>query len=170
MKNEKNIKRNNGKEKKKITKQNIIIAVLAILLLASLAFGMAGRHKDSRFQAEFEDEQIRETVKSEEGRGIEIPGYSKIIVNSDKKDVLVDIFNPEENEVYFKVNFILKDSGEKIFESKLIKPGQHLYDITLMRPLKKGTEDMIIEYETFAMDGNYSPRNGASVNCVLEVK
>ena len=76
--------------------------------------------------------------------------------------------NPGENEVYFKVKFILSESNEVIYESQLIKPGQHLYEIELNRELAEGEYNLVIQYETFLMDGSYSPRNGASVNCILK--
>ncbi len=159
--------------KKKLSKQNIVIILLLLALTASVVYGMVSRksqvaEEGETFEAVFEEEQTKATIEEDDGRGIKIPGYSTIVVEADKKNVNVDIMNPEENEVYFKVKFILSESGELIYESQLIKPGQHLYEIELVRGLAAGEYKLLIEYETFLMDGSYSPRNGASVNCILK--
>ena len=82
----------------------------------------------------------------------------------------VELSNPEENRVYFQITFLLGEEQKQIYQSKLIKPGDHLYEITLDRALDPGTYDLTIQYDTFSMDESYSPRNGASVNCILEAK
>lgn len=158
---------------KKLSKQNIIIAVLGVALIISIAFGVLSRRNAEKeagetFHAEFEAEQTKAEIEENDARGIKIPGYSTIVVEAGKKNVSVDIMNPEENEVYFKVKFILSESQELLYESQLIKPGQHLYEIELNRELEAGEYKLLIEYETFLMDGTYSPRNGASVNCILK--
>lgn len=116
---------------------------------------------------EFEDQQVQQTQPATQSRGIEIPGYSIIPVKADTTDVEVDLYNPESNEVYFQISFILKDTGDLLYESKLIQPGQHLYNITLNQPLAPGDYDITIQYATFSTDGSYSPRNGANVDCVI---
>ena len=157
---------------KKLPKQNIIIAVLSVSLASSIIFVFISRKKagDGKeyFNAVFEEEQTKTQTEEGDARGIKIPGYSSIVVEAGKKNVAVDIMNPGENEVYFKVKFILSESNEVIYESQLIKPGQHLYEIELNRELAEGEYNLVIQYETFLMDGSYSPRNGASVNCILK--
>ena len=70
--------------------------------------------------------------------GIQIPGYKTIIVAAGTKDVSVELVNPEENNVYFEISFYLPETKETIYTSKLISPGQTLYDITLERELEAG--------------------------------
>lgn len=94
----------------------------------------------------------------------------QIPVTAGSKEVSIDLSNPEENNVYFQITFLLGEEKEQIYQSKLIRPGDHLYEITLDRALDAGTYDLTIQYDTFSMDGSYTPRNGASVNCILEVK
>lgn len=122
------------------------------------------------FAPEFEQEQTQETVDASQTKGIKIPGYSTIPIVANAKEVDIDLYNPEENEVYFQIAFYLKDTKELIFESKLLKPGQHLYKISLTHPLEAGEYPITIQYSTFSTDGSYTPKNGAVVDCVLSAR
>ena len=155
-------------------KNKKVIAVVAILLivLAGLTIWKMSAPKGevTSFQPEFEEGQEQATSEGGIEAGIKIPGYSVIPVNAGSKEVSIDLTNPEENNVYFQITFLLGEEKEQIYQSKLIRPGDHLYNITLDRELEAGSYDLTIQYDTFAMDESYSPRNGATVNCVLEVK
>lgn len=147
------------------------IPVLILLLLGIFFYwkhyAASGPVTSNLPNPEFEAQQVQETQAAGQSRGIQIPGYSIIPVQADTTDVKVDLYNPEGNEVYFQISFILKDTGEVLYESKLIQPGQHLYDITLNQPLAAGDYDITIQYATFSTDGSYTPRNGANMDCVI---
>ena len=70
--------------------------------------------------------------------GIKIPGYPSITIAKDTEDVQMALMNPEGNPCYFKFELVLKDSGETIFESKYVKPGDCIYDVHLNKPLAEG--------------------------------
>lgn len=153
------------KNKKKVT------AVVLLLLAAVVIWKLAvPKGKVTSFEPEFEEGQEQAVSEGGVEEGIRIPGYSIIPVSAGSKEVSIDLTNPEENQVYFQITFLLGEDQEQIYQSKLIKPGDHLYEITLDRALEAGTYDLTIQYDTFSMDGSYSPRNGASVGCILEVK
>ena len=155
-------------------KNKKVIAVVAILLIVLAGMAKwkmsAPKGEVTSFQPEFEEGQEQATSEGGIEAGIKIPGYSIIPVNAGSKEVSIDLTNPEENNVYFQITFLLGEEKEQIYQSKLIRPGDHLYNITLDRELEAGSYDLTIQYDTFAMDESYSPRNGATVNCVLEVK
>ena len=155
-----------------VKNKKIVIAAVIILALASVGIAKMRTPKGevTSFEPQFEEGQ--EQVVNEGGveAGIKIPGYSTITINAGTKDAAIDLTNPEENNVYFQITFLLGEEQEQIYQSKFIRPGDHLYNITLDRELEAGTYDLTIQYDTFAMDENYSPRNGASVNCILEVR
>ena len=155
-------------------KNKKVIAVVAILLIALAGLAIwkmsAPKGEVTSFQPEFEEGQEQATSEGGVETGIRIPGYSVIPVNAGSKEVAIDLTNPEENNVYFQITFLLGEEKEQIYQSKLIRPGDHLYNITLDRELEAGSYDLTIQYDTFAMDENYSPRNGATVNCILEAK
>lgn len=81
----------------------------------------------------------------------------------------VELNNPEENQVYFRISFYLPETEETIYTSKIIKPGQSLYEITLEKEMETGEYPLTVKYETFTADEEMTPRNGAEVNCTLVV-
>ena len=64
----------------------------------------------------------------------------------------------------------MPETDETIYTSKLIEPGQSLYNIDLDKALDEGEYDLTVKYATYAMDENYTPMNGAEVNCKLVVE
>lgn len=155
-------------------KKTKIWVILALLLAAGCVGGWLyfknSPKEVTNFAPEFEEEQTRESSEGSVTGGITIPGYSEIVVDAGTTEVSVDLNNPEENHVYFQIDFYLPETDETIYTSKLLKPGQHLYDITLNRPLEEGEYDLIIRYGTFSADEALTPRNGAEVNCKLKAR
>ena len=101
--------------------------------------------------------------------GIKIPGYPSIAIAKDSEDVQMALMNPEGNPCYFKFELVLKDSGETIFESKYVKPGDCIYDVHLNKPLGSGEYPATIKISTIALDQE-TPLNGANVETVLIAK
>ena len=151
-------------------KTAVILAILLLLAAVLLGRFLLTRGEVTSYQPEFEEGQEQTVSEGGVEAGIKIPGYSTITVDAGTKDVAVELSNPEENQVYFQITFLLGEEQEQIYQSKLIKPGDHLYEITLDRALDPGTYDLTIQYDTFSMDDSYTPRNGASVNSILEAK
>ena len=102
--------------------------------------------------------------------GIQIPGYESITIPAGTTEVSVELMNPEENNVYFEISFYLPETDETIYTSKMIQPGQHLYEITLDRAMEAGEYPLTIRYGTYSADEAMTPRNGAEVNCTLIVQ
>lgn len=101
--------------------------------------------------------------------GIKIPGYSSITLPKDTETVTVALLNPEGNPCYFTFELVLKDTGETLYKSKLVPPGQAITSITLSRPLSAGEYNATIKISTTSLtDGN--AMNGANVETVLIVK
>ena len=156
--------------KKKIT----ILVVILVLAAAAAGIYWYTRPKEvTNYDAEFEEDQERPDSTDQEGSvadGIQIPGYKSITIPAGTKDVSVELMNPEENQVYFQISFYLPDTEETIYTSKMIKPGQHLYEITLEKEMEAGEYPLTVRYDTFSADEAMTPRNGAEVNCTLIVE
>ena len=101
--------------------------------------------------------------------GIKIPGYPSITIAKDTENVTMALLNPEGNPCYFKFEIVLKDSGETIFESKYVPPGEAITDVTLTKPLAEGEYNATIMITTIALDQE-TPLNGANVETVLIAK
>lgn len=104
-----------------------------------------------------------------EAVGIKIPGYPSITLPANQKDVTVAFLNPEGNPCYFTFELVLKDTGETLYKSKLVPPGQAITSIILSRALDVGEYDATIKISTTSL-ADQSPMNGANVETVLIVK
>lgn len=158
-------------KKKKI----VIIVVILAVIIGAVGIYLYTRPKEvtNYAKGEFEADQekpVSETSAGGAEAGIQIPGYKSIVIEAGTKDVSVELMNPEENNVYFEISFYLPDTDETIYTSKLIKPGQHLYEITLEREMEAGEYPLTVKYATFSADDEQTPRNGAEVNCTLIVQ
>lgn len=98
--------------------------------------------------------------------GIKIPGYPSITIEAGTQDVAVALLNPEGNPCYFTFELALKDTDEVLYTSKLVPPGQAIYNITLSRPLEAGEYDAVIRISTTSLEDG-SAMNGANVETVL---
>ena len=158
-----------GKKKWK----RFIPVALAAAVLAGAGIWQAAEPKEvTNYDVEFEAEQEapeQETAGSSSGGAIQIPGYKSISIPAGTRDVEVELMNPEQNEVYFEISFYLPETDETIYTSKMIRPGQHLYEITLEREMEAGEYPLIVRYATYSADEAMTPRNGAEVNCTLAV-
>ena len=155
-------------------KKKIILSAVVVLVIAAAAVWFLTRPKEvTNYDVGFEEEQERpesESKDSSVGEGIQIPGYKSIEIPAGTKDVSVELTNPEENQVYFQISFYLPDTEETIYTSRMIKPGQHLYEITLDKEMAAGEYPLTVRYDTFSADEEMTPRNGAEVNCTLIVE
>lgn len=120
-------------------------------------------------QFSIEGAQNRETANAGVVIGIQLPGYEKISLKSGTLTQDVNFPNAESNSVYVRLTLTLSDTEEMIYQSNLVEPGNTLYQIDLLRTLSRGEYPCTISYETFTMDGNFTPQNGAVMDTVLSV-
>ena len=179
-----------------ISRKTVVIIVIIILLLVAggVALGLnLGRNKGGSGETQGGEVQAAarsdgskpgieldenagqytgELPKDQSGEsavGIKIPGYPSITIAKDTQDVKMALLNPEGNPCYFKFVIALKDSGETLFESKYVKPGDCIYDVHLEKPLAAGEYAAVIKISTISLDGE-TPLNGANVETVLIAK
>lgn len=158
-------------------KKKIIILVVVLVILAAAAGTAVYLHtrpaEVTNYNAVFEEDQEKPEGEDQEGAvdaGIRIPGYESIVIPAGTKDVSVELVNPEENQVYFQISFYLPETDETIYTSDLIRPGQHLYEITLDKEMEAGEYPLTVKYSTFTADEEMTPQNGADINCTLIVE
>ena len=168
-----------------IQKRYVVIAAVIALLLIACGI-VIGLNWQSWFGAQ-DDPPASQTVTPDidpdaqdwigqqpenaggESTGIKIPGYPSITLPADTETVSVALLNPEGNPCYFTFEIALNDTGEVLYTSKLVPPGQAIYEITLSRPLTAGEYNSVIRISTTSLaDG--SAMNGANVETVLVVQ
>ena len=186
--NSKNEERNDPQGGIVLKKQHIIIiAVLAVLLvLGGLVIGLNwnnwfGTEEALPAQTTRSDVSVdldpnagkwdgsKPEDKEPSSPGIKIPGYPSITIAADTENVKMALLNPEGNPCYFKFEILLKDSGETIYESKYVEPGNAITDVELNKPLSAGEYDATIKITTLSLDGQ-NPLNGANVETVIIAK
>lgn len=101
--------------------------------------------------------------------GIQIPGYPSITIPADTTDVTLALLNPEGNPCYFTFELVLNDTGEVLYTSKMVPPGQMISDVTLSRALAAGEYGATIRITTASLEDG-SAMNGANVETVLVVQ
>ena len=81
----------------------------------------------------------------------------------------VALLNAEGNPCSFTFELALKDTDEVLYTSKLVPPGQAIYEIDLSRPLEAGEYNAVIRISTTSLEDG-SAMNGANVKTVLIVQ
>lgn len=150
----------------------LVLAGGASLVAKPIATKTASMQNSNNGPLEFEDEQtkkISNPSNASTSDSISIPGIKKWTISSGKTTVETDFYNPEKNDCYFVLTVTLTAGNEQIYQSKYLKPGQHLYEIELTKGLEAGEYEAVLRYDTYAIEDN-SPLNGASVPFTLVVK
>lgn len=109
-------------------------------------------------------------------KGISIPGWNSISIPRNKKEVTVDLYNPEANEGQYHLTFELRlpDDSEQgyevLYKSGLVDPGLHIQNITLSRELDAGVYDAMIHVQPYRMDEQKTATNNADMQTKLIVE
>lgn len=77
--------------------------------------------------------------------------------------------NPEGNPCYFTFQLVLKDSGEVLYESKQVPPGEAITTATFSKALDAGEYAAELRITTASIV-DLSPMNGANMETVLDVR
>ena len=169
-----------------ISKRTLVIALIILLLIIAGSvtvainwnswFGNGPAGSSSNISLDIDEnagdwngQQLPDKTEDAPSAGIKIPGYPSITLPKDQNTVGVALVNPEGNPCYFTFELVLKDTGETLYKSKLVPPGQAITKITMSKPLSAGEYNATIKITTTSLtDG--SAMNGANVETVLIVK
>ena len=154
-----------------MTKKKQLIILLGILACIAVAAVFVLRQKnmaDPAFSPDLDPNAKTQTADDtgEKPTGIRIPGYPSITIEADKKDVQMNLMNPEGNPCYFTFEIVLNDTDETIYTSKMVEPGKAITEVTLDKALAAGEYPATIKITTASLtDG--SAMNGANVETTL---
>lgn len=105
------------------------------------------------------------TAQAPEG-SITIPGFDKLQLSAGQQ--AAPFYNPEGNACYFVISLFLP-SGEEIFRSGLIPPGDTMPTMALATQPPAGVyENSILRYSCYSLEG-MQPMNGADVTLTIEI-
>ena len=104
------------------------------------------------------------------GGGVAIPGWSVITIPAGQTEVTVDLPNPGANQDKYYLSFEMRmaDTGEVLFTTGYVKPGESINKVTLSRPLEAGQYNVIIRVQPCRADGSLT--NNADMSTILIVK
>ncbi len=153
--------------KKKTAVGYTLIVVGITALICILIFIFLGYHFFLKPGIEFEEDQTIQQAAVQSDK-ISIPGFETWTIDAGEKTVSSNFYNPEKNSCYFVISVVLDDTGETIYQSKYLKPGQHLYQVELTRELEAGSYPATLHYSTYS-PVDLSPLNGADVPFELVV-
>ena len=171
--------------KKAITLKTSHIIIIAAVLVAAIGVGayfiISGINKSTDITDSnaplggigFKlDEGAKEyTGSTPENRGgtpgIKIPGYGTVTLPSGTTDVKMILLNPEGNPCYFVFELVI--NGESYYKSDFVQPSMCIEDLTLTKPLKKGTYTATLKIKTYSLDESHTQMNGANVEFELIV-
>lgn len=104
--------------------------------------------------------------------GVAIPGWGSVTLPAGVTEAQVALQNPEVNEGWYNLVFEmrLKDTGEVIFTTGLIPPGQYCNKVTLTRALEAGEYAAVVHVQPYRMDENQTPTNNADMETTLIVQ
>lgn len=94
---------------------------------------------------------------------IAIPGYGDIRIAAGSETAKLVLYNPKNNPCYFK--FILKndETGEILFESDLVPPGQAIQEIKFNKAIKEGIYPLTIRIRSFDTQDYTKELNGGEI-------
>jgi hypothetical protein len=160
----------------KRTSKFIVITILLIIFTLSLSgcnwFNWWGQDSDSdiEFDPNGGNHGSTDLPADNAGGGVAIPGWSVITIPSGETEVAVDLPNPSANadKYYLSFEMRLADTGEVLFTTGYVLPGQSINKANLSRPLDAGIYDVIIRVQPCRPDGSLT--NNADMSTVLIVK
>ena len=102
----------------------IIICLCAVIIAGLIYFMKLKGGSDAAFKPDLDSNAKTQTADDtgEKPTGIRIPGYPSITIEADKKDVQMNLMNPEGNPCYFTFEIVLNDTDETIYTSKMVEP------------------------------------------------
>lgn len=169
-------------EKEKKNKKILLILLLLLLIFIALFIGIkigSSHNKnnggvnltvDKDSKDKIEKKEKNETVT----KGVSIPGWTDITLPANSTKAKVDFYNPEANKDLYYLTFQLiiieKDGSQKvIYESKLVEPGKHIYDIKLGYKLTAGDYEGIVHVQPYRMKDK-SQTNAADLKTNIKVR
>ena len=156
------------KDKKK---KRIIILSAVVLIALVLSYFLLHSYLSAEQGLKVEKNTVawtQDMKSSDENQQIQIPYYGNIYMSSGNRTIDMYLVNPKENKCYFQYTFTL-NSGEKIYQSGLIKPGRALEKPELKKVMKPGKYDLNIHINTYTCDTK-KKLNNAVVPAELFVK
>ena len=110
--------------------------------------------------------------QDETEKGVSIAGFKTLRIDANTTNVSVDFYNPSVNGGTYLISFEFLFPGqdgsyESIYSSGMVEAGYHIRNITLSRPIPRGTyEDCILRMQPYLVSDG-SAANTADISFTL---
>lgn len=151
----------------------VLLLLLLLLLLAGVLLLFVTLQKDpdgvpldpmsGKYEAPLE------VPENTDGQYITIPGLSKIYLKEGSDTAGAALWNPDTNPCYFQYTIVLQETGEEVYESGLIEPGNAVTEVKFDRTFTKGVYPIIIRISSYDLVDYEQPLNGGEVDAELIV-
>lgn len=153
-----------------------VILLLALALLALGGYALILRGQTARMALDpnvqvgiLDDAALLEELQRQVDEGMlsfginATPQFAKDTLQG---NLMVE--NPPENGSRFRVSVYRTDTGEKIYESGAVEPGQYLENVTLSEALPPGEYPCTAYFDAYSMaDDGYLGRAGAEITVYI---
>lgn len=150
------------------------LVVLLVLLLRTPKAGPSGMVRDTAALAGQLENKTEEEIIAELNRVVD-EGMFNIAINSyitfpdAKGEGVANIENVPGNRYNMTVSIVLDDTGETVYQSKGIKPGQYIQKIRLDEELPEGFYYATAVFTAYAQDEAHTRVGQAAAKIQLEV-
>lgn len=154
----------------RIRKFLLLFLLLALLLLFGLFLYRGMGRSGPDLEPGTRDFKAAQKLSDDYGETrIIIPAFQPLNVRAGDTGVKTVLWNPEKNQVYFQFQLVLKNTQEVIYESRLVPPGQAIYELSLKRSIDAGVYPLIVRVSTYDIEEYEQQMNGGEVETSLNV-
>ncbi|MBO7274166.1 MAG: hypothetical protein J6V22_04860, partial [Clostridia bacterium] len=153
------------------------LAVAAVIVVAMIAGGvvlgmvLGNRNDGDGFSGSPVDYDWElQSGSATNDNQIVLPGYDDLLFPANETKIEMILPNHKSNPCYFRYTLMLKDTGEILYQTPLIAPGQAMLEIELLRELSKGDYQLIIAIDCISLTDGRTPLNGGEHHVVLRVR
>ena len=128
----------------------ILLALLLLILISILSFCNKQHPESPIFRPNIEHNTgTNEEAQENEAKGIQVRGFTTWSIPANtSKNLSIPLENPEGNPCYFSFEILLSDSGEVIYSSDMVPPGEKISRINITREFDAGDYPATIKIKT----------------------
>ncbi|OTP10233.1 hypothetical protein A5844_001932 [Enterococcus sp. 10A9_DIV0425] len=160
-------------KKRKINKIIFILIILLLALGLGIQYSKLQNQQNQQAnidpQAEDYQSQLKRPDNIDDSK-IVIPGYGTFTLKKGSDTIDTVLFNPENNPCFFKFTLIDKNSGELLYESKLVAPGKGISPVKLNKKFDEvNVYEATLLFQTFDLEDTKISYNSSNVDVKINV-
>lgn len=147
----------------------LFIIGLLLLLFAGYYYFNQKQVVDIDPQAEDYISQLKRPDNIDDSKVL-IPGYGTFTLEKGSNKIDTVLFNPEENPCFFKFTLTEKETGDMLYESKLVAPGKGISPIELSKSFTEtGTYEATLLFQTFDLKDTELAYNSSNIDVKINI-